>query len=80
MWKHSRQSWISSHYLYILSIWSKMLLQGLNQIGFSCFYYHLIDIISDWAGNSLQVYKDSNQVILLKLQGMVFTGFTRENV
>ena len=57
-----------------------MLLQGRNQIGFSCFYYHLIDIISDWAGNSLQVYKESNQVILLKLQGMVFTGFTRENV
>ena len=36
-------------------------------------------MISDWVANALQVYKDSNQVIPLKLQGMVFTVFTKDN-
>ena len=36
-------------------------------------------IISDWAANALQVYKNSNQVIPLKLRGTVFTVFTKDN-
>ena len=36
-------------------------------------------IISDWAANALQVYKNSNQVISLKLRGTVFTVFTKDN-
>ena len=77
MWKHSRKSRNSSYIPLKLysSIRSKTLLQR-----FCCSYYHSIDIISLWAGNSLQVYKDSNQVIPLKLQGMVFTVFTKENI
>ena len=63
-----------------LPIWSKMLLQRLNQTGI-CFSYHLvIDIISDWATNDLQVYKNSNQVIPLKLRRMVLTVFTKDKI
>ena len=57
-----------------------MLLQRPNQIGI-CFSYHLaIDIISDWARNDLQVYKNSNQVIPLKLRRMVLTVFTKDKI
>ena len=57
-----------------------MLLQRLNQTGI-CFSYHLvIDIISDWATNDLQVYKNSNQVIPLKLRRMVSTVFTKDKI
>ena len=61
------------------SIRSKTLLQKLHQIGICSSYQHVIDIISDWAANALQVYKNSNQVIQLKLRGMVFTVFTKDN-
>ena len=47
------------------SIWSKTLLQRLHQITICFFYHHVIDIISDWAANALEVYKNSNQVIQL---------------
>ena len=57
-----------------------MLLQKLNQIGICSSYQHVIDRISDFAANALQVYKNSNQVILLKLRGMVFTVFTKDNI
>ena len=62
------------------SIRSKTLPQKLHQIGICSFYQHVIDIISDWAANTLQVYKNSNQVIPLKLRGMVFTVFTKDNI
>ena len=61
------------------SIRSKMLLQKLNQIGICSSYQHVIDRISDFAANALQVYKNSNQVIPLKLRRMVFTVFTKDN-
>ena len=57
-----------------------MLLQKLHQIGVCSSYQHVIDIISDWAANALQVYKNSNQVILLKLRGMISTVFTKDNI
>ena len=63
-----------------LFIRSKTFFQRLDQVGTCCSCHYLIDIISDWAVNALQVYKDSNQVILLKLQGMVFTVFTEDNI
>ena len=62
------------------SIRSKTLLQKLHQIGICTSYQHVIDIISDWAGNALRVYKNSNLVIPLKLRGMVFTVFTKDNI
>ena len=62
------------------SIRSKTLLQKLHQIGICSSYQHVIDIISDWAANALQVYKNSNQVIPLKLRGMVFTVFKKDNI
>ena len=37
-------------------------------------------IISDWVANALQVYKDSNQVTSLKVQGKPFTVFTKDNI
>ena len=55
------------------SIQSKTLLQKFYQIGICSSYQHVIDIISDWAANALQVYKNSNQVTPLKPRGMVFT-------
>ena len=61
-------------------IWIKTLLQNLHQIGTGSSYQHVIDIISDWAANALQVYKNSNQVIPLKLRGIVFTVFTKDNI
>ena len=82
MWKHSRKSSNSSYIslkLYSF-IWRKTLLQRLYHIGFCCFYHHLIDIVYVWAGNALQVHKANKQIILLKLQGMVFTVFTKENI
>ena len=62
------------------SIRSKTLLQKLHQIGICSSYQHVIDIISDWAANALQVYKNSNQVIPLKLRGMALTGFTKDSI
>ena len=62
------------------SIWSKTLLQRLHQTGICSSYYHLKDIISDWVANALQVNTDSNQIILLKLQEMTFTVFTKDNI
>ena len=55
------------------SIRSKTLLEKLHQIGICSSYQHVIDIISDWAANALQVYKNSNQVTPLKPRGMVFS-------
>ena len=54
------------------SIWSfvQTLLQRHHQTGICCSYSHLIDIISDWVANALEVFKDSNQFIPLKLQFM----------
>ena len=46
---------------------SKMLLQKLHQTGICSSYQHVMDIIFDWATNALQVYKNSHQVIPLKL-------------
>ena len=54
--------------------------QKLHQIGFCSSYQHVIDIIFDWAANDMQVYKDSNQVIPLKLRGMVFYNFYKDNI
>ena len=34
----------------------------------------------NWAENALQVNKDRNQVIPLKLQGLNFTVFTKDNI
>ena len=62
------------------SIRSKTLLQKLHQIGICSSYQHVIDIISDWAANALQVYKNSTQVILLKPRGRIFTVFTKDNI
>ena len=62
------------------SIRSKTSLQKLHQIGFCSSYQRVKDIISDWAANALKVYKNSNQVIPLKLWGMVFTVFTKDNI
>ena len=62
------------------TIRSKTLLQKLHQIGICSSYQHVIDIISDWAASALQVYKNSNQVIPLKLRGMDFTIFTKDNI
>ena len=56
-----------------------MLLQGLHQTDILSVYYRLIDIISNWVANPLQVYKDSNQVIPW-LKGMVFTGLTKDSI
>ena len=62
------------------SIRSKTLLQKLHQIGICSSYQHVIDIIFDWATNALQLYKNSNQAIPLKLREMVFTVFTKANI
>ena len=62
------------------SIRSKTLLQKLHQIGICSSYQHVIDIISDWAVNALQVYKNNNQVIPLRLWVMVLTVFTKDNI
>ena len=62
------------------SIRSKTLLQKLHQISICFSYEHVIDIISDWAANALLVYKNSNQVIPLKLRGMVFIVFTKDDI
>ena len=62
------------------SIRSNTFLQKLHQIGICSSYQHVIDIISDWAANALQVYKNSNQVIPLKLRGMALTGFTKDSI
>ena len=74
----------SSYNLYFLdadsSIRSKTLLQRLHQIGICSSYHHVIDIISDWAANALQVYKNSNQFIPLKLRGMIFAGITKDSI
>ena len=74
----------SSYNLYFLdadsSIRSKTLLQRLHQIGICSSYHHVIDIISDWFANPLHVYKNSNQFIPLKLRGMIFAGFTKDNI
>ena len=40
----------------------------------------LQEIISDWTANALQVNKDNDQVIPLKLQGMFFTVFTKDSI
>ena len=61
------------------SIRSKTLLQSLHQIGICSSYHHLIDIISNWAASALQLYTNSNQFILLKLRGMIFTAFTKDS-
>ena len=53
-----------------LSIWSHMLLQRLHQADVFSSYDHVIDIISGWTANALQVYRNSNQVIPLKLWGI----------
>ena len=50
-----------------LPIRSKTQLQRLHQIVF------VPPTRYNWAANALQVNKDSNQVIPLKLQGVVFT-------
>ena len=42
------------------SIRSKTLLQKLHQVGICSSYHHVLDIISDWAANALQMYKNSN--------------------
>ena len=62
------------------SIRSKTLLQSLHQIGICSSYHHVIDIVSDWAANALQVYKNSNQFILVKLREMIFTVFTKDSI
>ena len=54
---------------------SKALLQKFGRIGICSSYRYVVDIISDWAANVLQVYKDRNQVIPLKLR-VVFAVFT----
>ena len=61
------------------SIRSKTLLQSLHQIGICSSDHHVIDIISNWAASALQLYKNSNQFILLKLRGMIFTAFTKDS-
>ena len=58
---------------------SKTLPQKLHQIGICSSYQHVIDTVSDWGANALQVYKN-NQVIPLKLRRMVFTVFTKDNI
>ena len=52
---------------------------GLHQIGICSSYHHVIDIISDWVANALQVYKTSNQFIPLKLRGKTFTVFEKDS-
>ena len=42
------------------SIRSKTLLQELHQVGICSSYQHVLDIISDWAANALQMYKNNN--------------------
>ena len=42
------------------SIRSKTLLQKLHQVGICPSYQHVLDLISDWAANALQMYKNSN--------------------
>ena len=55
-------------------------LQKLRQISIYSSYNHVLDIISNWAVNALQVNKDSNQDFPLKLPRMVFTVLTKDNV
>ena len=55
-------------------------LQKLRQISIYSSYHHVLDIISNWAVNALQVYKDSNQDFPLKLPRMVFTVLTKDSV
>ena len=61
-------------------LWRKALLKEFGQIGICSSYHHVADVISDWAANALQIYKDRNQVIPLKLRGMVFTVFTKSSI
>ena len=63
-----------------LFIRRKTLLQRLHQIGICSPYHHVIDVISDHAGNALQVYKNSHQVTPLKLRVVIFKVFTKENI
>ena len=55
----------------------KALLKEFGQVGICSSYHHVVDIISDWAANALQVYTDRNQVIPSKLREMVFTVFMK---
>ena len=59
---------------------SKTLLQKLHQIGIWSSYQHIIGIISGWDANALQVYKNSNQFIPLKLRVLALTVFTKDNI
>ena len=59
---------------------NKALLERLRQIGVCSSYHHLKDILSYWAANAFQVYENTNQVIPLKLRGMIFTTFTKDNI
>ena len=63
-----------------LSIQSKTLFQKLHQTAICSSCQYAIDIISGWTANALQLHKNSNQVISLKLRGMVFTVFTKDNI
>ena len=62
------------------SLRSKILLQRFHQISICSSYNHVIDILSGWAANALQVYRDNNQVVPLKLRDGVFTVFTKDNI
>ena len=59
---------------------SKNLLQKLHQIGICTSYNRVIQLLSEWASNSLAVYKQNDQVIPLNLRKDVFTVFTKDNI
>ena len=58
------------------SISSKSLLHRLHQIGICSSYNRVIELLSGWAENALNVFKANDQVIHLKLRSGVFTVFT----
>ena len=61
-------------------IFREGLLLKLHQIGICSFYHNVADVISDWAAVALQAYKDSNQVILLKLWGWLLQFLQKQQI